>query len=119
MDYIQEELLRHQRLWQQLLAGGEQPEEEPESPEQETEEAAVSAASSRSGTEAPARQGLSFRLAQVSRRRRAESLPLPETAHGEPTRERAPIPAAALTARDLSRTIQRDARRYDGAFPLY
>ena len=118
MDYIQEELLRHQRLWQMLLAGGEQP-EEAETSEQETEEAAQSAASSRSETEEPARQSLSFRLAQVSRRRRAEAIPLPETAPGSPVRETVLLTSAALTAREVSRTIQRDARRYDGAFPLY
>lgn len=45
----------------------------------------------------------------VQRERRAFSVTLPEV----------PSEASGLTAEELDRAVERDARRYDGGFPLY
>ena len=144
MDYIREELLRQKRLLAALMTGGHEKETEVEEGESGKDEGvpAMLAAAERvkrmrgeGETETAVRlrergerDGASAAKTRISgiysdgeeSRRRWEAVPAQESTlsvHVAPYGWTTSEPSA--DARDLSRSIQRDARRYDGGFSIY
>ena len=142
MDYIREELLRQKRLLAALMTGGHEKEPEVEEGESGKEETipAMAAADERVKRmrgegetavrlrERGERDGVSAAKTRISgiysagdeSWRRWDAVPAQDStlsAHVAPYGWTAPGPSA--DARDLSRSIQRDARRYDGGFSIY
>ena len=139
MNYIQESLAMQQRLWMALLEGGETEEQQAESlPRKETAPASrrekrreaameIEAAGSRvggwaeqTGETGAAGAGFPQEAEPMSGRRAALSwtgetaeATLPDGGSAEGGEE------TGKGAETLSRVFQRDARRYDGGFPLY
>ena len=139
MNYIQESLALQQQLWMALLEGGETEERQAESlPRKETapasqaekrREAAMEAAAVRSRDGGWAEQAGETGLAGTGFPQEAEMMnglraTYPRT--GETAEAALPDGGSAeggeetgTGAETLSRVFQRDARRYDGGFPLY
>lgn len=143
MDYIQEELLRQRKILSELMSGGQREAAEETAPrgdktlfdyqtekaseewihsEWESEEVPVRL---QSRTDGFSQSGTNIRLAEsrgdrVWRQHAGRLLVSEETA--APVRmvpyERT-VPESSADVRKVSRSIQRDARRYDGGFSIY
>lgn len=138
MNYIQESLAMQQRLWMALLEGGETEERQEESlsPGEGTV-SAVPPASRRSAAaptvemvkrsdggdvETPAAAARGQEAAQAAPVLRQPVAVFPETGEARWEEESGAAGdrgSTAGAAEDLSRELERDARRYDGGFPLY
>ena len=142
MDYIQEELLRQRRILSVLMTGSQRKEAEATENREDESLSAVQPVAERTGrlytaweaesallvqawTEhsEPLSAGIrkaGFRGVREEGWRGKEALITEELA--TPVRmvpyERA-VPETSADAREISRSIQRDARRYDGGFSIY
>lgn len=133
MNYIEEELLRQARFWSLLTGDGADRREEGQPSERtaesaaETERAAESAARLR---EFPGLSAGNRRYAQPQSggaERYARAGADPEPAGAQAASPEMPDGAAQAgsavslrrAAGELSECVERDARRYDGAYPLY
>jgi len=126
MDYVKEELLRQKRALEALMLGAAEEEREGEEAPPPTEESSADtaaellhprlAAEGSRRTARPAATGAAGR----SLRRDAERFAQGAAAERRYSAESALSAVAVQSdARRLSRTIQRDARRYDGGFTIY
>ena len=130
MDYIREELLRQQRLWQRLLLGEPRQQEKTEEhgrkePERSAEQETANAGETALLAETADREKRNVRRT-ISPERGEETFghavgifEEPGQGHGGWMLPAAETAGGSLTVREVSRAFQRDARRYDGAFPLY
>lgn len=130
MDYIQEELLRQKRALEILMTGGvSQMEKTAESAEPERFHEMRGTEEMLHGREAAVRRmtggerrSLRAGTSGVAESDRARSSSAQETLADGVVREVRFVSrsqTAQADAQAISRTIQRDARRYDGGFSLY
>lgn len=141
MDYIREELLRQRSAWAALLRSGQRDEAEPLTERGETESKArelaveagrtygLRAAEMKMTAAAPRGAGQARRRSTAKRRRETASAEVAaarwSSAVAGSGSGRAAMPLLRPErrqeqgAKELSRVIQRDSRRYDGGFVLY
>lgn len=141
MDYIREELLRQRNAWTALLRSGQRDEAEPLTEHEETERRAQELAmengqsyelrAAEMDVAAAAQRGTGQvrRTNTVRRRREAAAAEVAVAgwsgAANSSSPDRAVMPLLRPErrqeqgAKELSRVIQRDSRRYDGGFALY
>ena len=140
MDYIREELLRQGKLFHKLLSGGEEQQEEErfrqKKPQRAEEESLTQAERTKTllpmesqraagpGTDADSqtaqRRGTvgEWEMLQRAARRTQRTVDT-GMENGNWLGSKTASIRKEETAKALSRTFERDARRYDGGYPLY